>query len=49
MSAARGVDAQAGHGRKFELHSNLPYVLTIVAYRFPGTDSPDFAAARVLR
>jgi zinc protease len=32
----------------FELPSNLPYVLTGVAFRFPGTDSPDFAAARVL-
>ncbi len=32
----------------FELPSNLPYVLTGVAFRFPGTDSPDFAAIRVL-
>lgn len=32
----------------FTLESNLPYLLTIVSYRFPGTDSPDFAAARVL-
>ena len=32
----------------FELPSNLSYLLTGVAYRFPGTDSPDFAAARVL-
>jgi zinc protease len=32
----------------FTLDSNLPYLLTFVAYRFPGTDSPDFAAARVL-
>lgn len=32
----------------FTLDSNLPYLLTFVSYRFPGTDSPDFAAARVL-
>ena len=30
------------------LDSNLPYTLAFVAYRLPGTDSPDFAAARVL-
>ena len=32
----------------FTLESNLPYLLTMIAYRFPGTDSPDFAASRVL-
>ena len=32
----------------FTLDSNLPYVLGFIAYRLPGTDSPDFAAARVL-
>jgi zinc protease len=32
----------------FTLDSNLPYLLTFVSYRFPGSDSPDFAAARVL-
>ncbi len=32
----------------FTLDSNLPYVLTFVSFRFPGTDSADFAAARVL-
>ena len=32
----------------FTLDSNLPYTLAFVAYRLPGTDSPDFAAARVL-
>ena len=32
----------------FVLDSNLPYLLTLIGYRFPGTDSPDFAAARVL-
>jgi len=32
----------------FTLDSNLPYVLSIVSFRFPGTDSKDFAAARIL-
>jgi len=32
----------------FTLDSNLPYVLAFLAYRFPGTDSPDYAAARIL-
>ena len=32
----------------FTLDSNLPYTLAFIAYRLPGTDSPDFAAARVL-
>jgi len=32
----------------FVIDSNLPYLLTAIAYRFPGTDSPDYAAARVL-
>jgi zinc protease len=32
----------------FKLSSNLPYVLAFIAYRFPGTSSPDYAAAQVL-
>ena len=32
----------------FTLDSNLPYVLGFIAYRFPGTSSPDFAAAEIL-
>jgi zinc protease len=32
----------------FALESNLPYTLAFIGYRLPGTDSPDFAAARVL-
>jgi zinc protease len=32
----------------FTLASNLPYVLAFIAYRFPGTSSPDYAAAQVL-
>ena len=32
----------------FTLDSNLPYTLAFMAYRMPGTDSPDYAAARIL-
>lgn len=32
----------------FTLDSNLPYVLGFIAYRLPGTDSPDYAAATIL-
>ncbi len=32
----------------FTLESNLPYELVFVAFRMPGTSSPDFAAARIL-
>ncbi len=32
----------------FTLDSNLPYLLTFIAFRFPGTDSPDFAACQIL-
>lgn len=42
------VNLQPVSAESFSMESNLPYLLTIIAYRFPGTDSPDFAAARVL-
>jgi zinc protease len=32
----------------FTLDSNLPYTLAFLAYRLPGTDSPDYAATRVM-
>ncbi len=32
----------------FTLDSNLPYVLGFIAYRMPGTSSPDYAAAQIL-
>jgi zinc protease len=48
VGARPAVDLQPVQADSFELPSNLPYLLTGVAYRFPGTDSPDFAAARVL-
>jgi len=32
----------------FTLDSNLPYTLGFIAYRLPGTDSPDYAATQIL-
>jgi zinc protease len=32
----------------FTLESDLPYLLAFIAYRMPGTDSPDFPAAKIL-
>ena len=32
----------------FTLDSNLPYELVFVAFRMPGTSSPDYAAVRIL-
>jgi zinc protease len=32
----------------FTLDSNLPYVLGFIAYRLPGTSSPDYAAMQIL-
>lgn len=42
------VNLQPIPADSFTLDSNLPYVLTFISFRFPGTDSPDFPAARVL-
>jgi zinc protease len=34
--------------RRFESKTDLPYGLAMIAFRLPGFDSPDFAAAEVL-
>jgi zinc protease len=39
---------KAVHSESFTLNSDLPNVVGVVAFRFPGTDSPDYAATRVL-
>jgi zinc protease len=48
IPARPAINLQPVTADSFTLDSNLPYVLTFVSFRFPGTDSPDFAAARVL-
>lgn len=42
------IDLKPVKPETFTVDSNLPYMLTIASFRFPGTDSPDYAAAQVL-
>ena len=42
------INLQPVKGESFTLDSNLPYELVFVAFRMPGTSSPDFAATRIL-
>ena len=42
------VELRPVRSESFALDSNLPYTLVFIAYRLPGTDSPDYAAAEVL-
>jgi zinc protease len=42
------INLQSVAPDSFTLDSNLPYLLTFVSFRFPGTDSPDFAACQIL-
>ena len=48
VPARPSIELQPITADSFTLDSNLPYLVTFIAYRFPGTESPDFAAARVL-
>ncbi|HEV2273221.1 MAG TPA: pitrilysin family protein, partial [Acidobacteriaceae bacterium] len=42
------VDLKPVKSESFTLDSNLPYVLGFIAYRMPGTSSPDYAAIQIL-
>ncbi len=42
------VHLRAVKSESFTLDSDLPYVLGFIAYRLPGTSSPDYAAVQVL-
>jgi len=48
VPALPAIDLQPFKSDSFTIDSNLPYVLGFVAYRMPGTDSPDYAAAQIL-
>jgi zinc protease len=48
LPARPTVNLKPVKAESFTLDSNLPYVLGFLAYRLPGTDSPDYAAAQVL-
>jgi zinc protease len=42
------IKFQAVKSESFTLDSNLPYLLSFIAYRMPGTESSDYAAVRIL-
>ena len=42
------VKLQPVKAESFTMDSNLPYLLSLLSFRFPGSESPDYAAARVL-
>ncbi len=48
VPAHPAVNLQPVKSETFSLDSDLPYTVINQAYRFPGSDDPDFAAARVL-
>jgi zinc protease len=48
LPARPEIHLQPVKSESFTLDSNLPYELAFVAFRFPGTSSPDYAAAQVL-
>ncbi len=48
LPAHPAIELQPFQSQTFTIDSNLPYVLGFIAYRMPGTDSPDFAAAQIL-
>jgi zinc protease len=42
------IDLKPFQSQTLTLPSNLPYTLGVVAWRLPGTDSPDYAAMQIL-
>jgi zinc protease len=48
LPARPAVELKPVKSESFTLDSNLPYVLGFIAYRFPGTSSPDYAAMQIL-
>ena len=42
------VHLQAVKSEHINLPSDYPYIISIIGFRMPGTDSPDYAASRVL-
>jgi zinc protease len=48
LPARNAVHLGPVKSESFTLPSDMPFQLVLVAYRMPGTDSPDFPAARIL-
>jgi zinc protease len=42
------INLQPFQSQTFTIDSNFPYILGFIAYRVPGTDSPDYAAVQIL-
>ena len=42
------IHLQPVKAEQFTLPSDYPYTMVVIAYRLPGSDSPDFAATRAL-
>ena len=42
------IDLKPFQSQTLTIPSNLPYTLGVVAWRMPGTDSPDYAAMQIL-
>ena len=48
LPARPDVNLQPVKAKSFSIDSNLPYQAAFVSFRFPGTQSPDYAAATIL-
>ncbi len=48
LPSRQALKLQPVKAESFVLDSNLPYLLSMISFRLPGTDSADFAAVRVL-
>jgi zinc protease len=48
LPARAQVHLQPVKAEHITLPSDYPYIISIVGYRMPGTDSPDYPAARIL-
>ena len=46
--ALPAINLQPFQSQTFTIDSNFPYILGFIAYRMPGTDSPDYAAVEIL-
>jgi zinc protease len=42
------IDLKPFQSQTLNIPSNLPYTLGVIAWRMPGTDSPDYAAMQIL-
>lgn len=48
VPAHPAINLQTLKSSTFSLDSDQPYTMQVIAFRFPGTSSPDYAASRIL-